>query len=272
MDTMNLFNILTVSVPEAVLNVFVGLLVVGGKRFLKPGKANIFKMLLAVVLMVTSSVTFRAIMPDINIALLVNIIAYIIIIKSVYSVQWWKALTITIFFVGLLITIEGAYMPYCVAFILKNLNNLWSDDITRFIYVLPERLIQIAVVVSLWNWDIILVNLKKYKEIRLISSMYIITLLTVEAIVSFTFVENLDIIALNTKIALSMVCVLFIVINALSFKMITLFTRTARDEGVKKQKRENYNTLAMINERLEKGQIEKAREMCRNSKIKEGVS
>ncbi len=225
MDRMSLFAVLTVSFPEAFLDIYVAFVLMGQRNKLYlDDKMNIRRLIITVVLMVAASVTTRAVMPNIMLIFGPIIILYAAIFKFVYRLKWSEAFLVSILIYGVLITIEAAYLSQYVKFINK-MSILWPDDITRLVMTIPERVIQIIIIVSFWKWDLAYLNLKSSKKALYTFILLVVLLLSTEFAFIFAFLYYFDNMSMILKIASSAACLVFAVINVLLFKVVTMLSK-----------------------------------------------
>ncbi len=140
MDKMTLFAILTVSVPEAFFNIFLGFVFIGRRGLLRLNdRLNLKRMLMSVALMVTVAVTGRAMLPNMVFVIISNLVLYTIILKFVYFkvIKWSEAIACTLIFMSFLATIEFTYLYQFVTFYSKSLINYHSNDMVRLVSSIP---------------------------------------------------------------------------------------------------------------------------------------
>ena len=221
MDKMSFFSILTVSVPEAILDIYVAFVLTGQRNKLYlDDKLNVIRLIISVCLITTVAVTTRAILYNILLIVLANIIIYTIIIKFVYRIKWPEAFSCVIIIFAVLITVEGLYIPIFVNFVSKSLSNLYAKDMLRFISTIPVRVIQVAIIVSFWKWDLVYLRVKGSKRFRNALFLLMFVLLFTEAIYSFLFVYNLHVINDLSKVIFSIGGVLLVIFNILLRKVV----------------------------------------------------
>ncbi len=293
MESMNLVSILAVSLPEAVLSLSIGLLAIGEKNKLKflatdernklkLQKFNLLSFALTVMIMILGTFVIRSIAPNITFVLLGHIIWYTIAIKFTYDTDytsnfkeillsnWYKAFVRSIFSLGFLVFAEMAFVSQISLFLEKSINELYSENVQRFLFSLPSRVLQLTAVISLWNWNVILINMKKFKEIRKITIATILLLLTIEASLLYFITSNFIHFDFNTKIVLSVIFTGLIGLNFCMFRLITVVTKVIKlDElkNFKKIQKENDKVIKIAYNYLERNDIQKAKDA-----IKEKIS
>lgn len=264
MDKMSLFSLLTVSTPEAIANVFIGFLLVGEKKRLISSKKNIGSLILTIFLMVSSSYVIRIISPNSGIVLLLHMVAYMVIFKLVYELSIIKSICISIFSLATLVTIELLYAQYCIIFLTRSLKNLYSNDIFRLVCTIPERVIQAGLIVSFWNWDVVLINMKKYRMIKWSASIGTVLLLGNEGYILFKFLSSVENMSILEIIGNTVSMIGFVIFNLIFFKIITRLTKTIRMETLSKN--EKCNIIKLIKKHLNSGETQKAIDVIENDK------
>lgn len=222
MDQMSLFSILTVSVPEAILNIYIGFVLIGHRtKLYLDDKLNIIRLISAVPLMVIVAVINRSLVSNLVLVLLINVVAYTLIIKLVYKLKWFESLLCVVIFVGILITIEFAYMYQFLVLMDMSIEDYLKSDIMRFIISLPQRAIQVAIIISFWNWDLVYLSIQSYKKVKSLVISFTLLLFLTEAAFYTLFMYSLEMLSTTYKIYYSICCFMFVVINFLFSKLLT---------------------------------------------------
>ncbi len=226
MDKMSLISILTVAVPEAILNIYIGFVFTGQRsKLYLDDKLNLIRMIATVSLMVVAAVVTRATASDLITVLLINILLYSLILFFVYRIKWYEAVISVMIFVGILITTEFAYMIQFFALLNISLEEYLASDLNRFLISVPQRAIQIFIIASFWNWDIVYLNLQAHKKIRNLVLVCALVLGFTEALFYTLFMYSLDVLTPPFKIYYSIACMMFVVINVLLSRMIIAFSK-----------------------------------------------
>lgn len=271
MDKMSLFSILTVSVPEAILSLYFGFLITGEKTHLYlTDRINVIRLFIAVSLMVFTSVLYRAFLPNLVVILFFNVITYIIIFKYVYQIKLYKSLITVVIALGFLMSVEMLCTPLLMYVTKWTLKEILTNDYYRLVFNIIERLIQIFVIISLWNWNRVLVQLKNYKEVRAAFAIFMLLLLLVEIVFFAAFVNIFPSLSAALKLLYSLGGFIFCIINFYFFKFISILTNAVLKQELEdnlEYKREIKSNYASIYYYLEKGDIESARKVCRNSLV-----
>lgn len=267
MDKMSLLSVVTVSIPEEILSIYLCFLITGEKLHLfLDDKINVIRLAIAVSLMVTSSVVLRALLPEMVLFFLANMLVIAVIFKFTYKMKWYKAAINSLILYGFLISIEMVYAPIFLTIAHINVEQLRSSDIWRIIYSIPVRGIQLFLIISLWNWNKVVFNIKEYKEVRGIFFIFMTVLLSTEILFLFLFLKHFS----NMESQVQWIYMggfsLFAVLNFSLFKLLSVFTNAIIRRDLAEyinSKREARNTVESIETLLEKGEIEKAKFLCR---------
>ncbi|MCX7746906.1 MAG: hypothetical protein N2645_08445 [Clostridia bacterium] len=228
MDKMSLFSILLVSVPEAICNIFVGFVLTGQRNKLYLNDfLNIIRFVAAVILMVLTAVVSRSLFSNLLLILLCNVVLYTITLKYVYNIKWLDAFLSVFLFCGLLITAEILYLPPYAKFLNKNISELISSDVIRFLTCIPERAIQIWVAISFWKWDLVYLylKLKGHKKILYTFFVLAIILLSTEVFFAYATMHNLDKMTNSFAILYAAGNSMFAVVNYLICKLIIMLAK-----------------------------------------------
>lgn len=226
MDKMSLFSIMTVSVPEAFLDIYVGFVLMGQRNKLYiDDKLNVLRLLAAVVLMVSVSVISRAVLPSVILTMFPCIAFYTIILKSLYRLKWSEALLTVVLIYGVLLTIEVAYISQFAQLISNKANVLWTDDMKRLCMSIPERVLQIIIIISFWKWDLAYLNIRNNKKILFTFILLVILLFLAEFAFMFAFAYFIEKMSMVLRIVCTVASLMFAIANFLLFKIITMLSR-----------------------------------------------
>ncbi|RCX08678.1 hypothetical protein DFR58_14121 [Anaerobacterium chartisolvens] len=248
MDTMNIIVLLLVSIPESIFNLFLGFLITGQKEYIFINSLRkLLKLITTAAIMSISSYVIRTFVPIGIMTIGLHFIAYTIIIKFCYRIKITKSLASVTFFTGFLMTVEILYIPPLAIFIQKNILKIYDDNILRIVCTIPERIIQFIAVIWLWNCGVVLVDLKKYKDIRKMATIILLILYAIEMFSLFTFIKQIDIMDLTTKVTYMLICIGFVALNILMFKFISKFTATVIEEETRDFKKHKEAVDLAIN-------------------------
>lgn len=217
---MNGYILLFVSLPEAILNIIIFLLFAGKKESLKINKPNAIRFVITLGLMLASSAFIRPKAPNVAVNMCVHLIAYVAIIVIVYKINIQYAFLS----VGLAMltysTVENAYTPYVIVYLLKGMENFPKEYLMFPIYSLPIRISQLIVIWFLWKHEILLVT-KMDKRFHTNFIFTTLILILVEYFFVFIFYTYYEIMPLHHQIVFSIaLCVMAIAFNLLIFKLV----------------------------------------------------
>lgn len=221
MDKLGIVSVLLVSFPEAICNLYLGFVLTGHRGKLYLDKFNILRAVIAVSLMVLTSVASRGVLDNLFYIIIVNMVSYILIIKLVYRLKLLHCCLCVFLFYGILFTIEAIYLFPIAAFINSSPGiYCFSNDAVRFILSLPERAIQVFIIVSFWEWDLVYLYMRKFEMQKNTFLFFVITLLLIEATFFHVFIHSLGSLDLWSKIAFSVICFMFGVANVLLSRFV----------------------------------------------------
>lgn len=152
MDKMSLLSILLVSVPEEFLIVLMLCLLVGRRDIINfRQKSNIYRVIIATVLTVAWADFIRAHIENVLFIFTSNMVVATIVYVLVLRIKWYKASlgVLVIFVIHLVIESIAAIGMLAISGV--TLEQMYSNDIMRIIFTLPIRLMQVAIVVLLYN-------------------------------------------------------------------------------------------------------------------------
>lgn len=267
MDKMSLLSVVTVSIPEEILSIYLCFLITGEKFHLfLDDKINVIRLAIAVSLMVTSSVVLRALLPEMVLFFLVNMLVIAVIFKFTYKMKWYKAALNSLILYGFLMSIEIVYAPVFLTIAGITMEQLQSSDSWRILCSIPIRGIQIFLIISLWNWNKVVFNIKEYKEVRVTFFLFMTLLLSIELLFVLIFLNNFSGMASHVRWVYMGGFSLFSVLNFSLFKLLSVFTNAVVRRDLAEyinSKREARYTVESIEALLEKGEVEKAKYLCR---------
>ncbi len=237
MDKMNLFNILTVSAPEFILDLLLAFLLFGEKQKLLGNKTAIIKYIASVILMCIPSLLVRGFIPFGVQTVFIQMLMYILIIKLMFYTKydsfreivkcgWGKPIYGTIFFIAVIMFADIIYAVPLMGYLNKSFRDIFSDDIFRLLGSLPERIIQIYVAIFLWSFKAVRLDIKKYAPIQKLCYTILVFLCIFEGIFTFTFIKFFAIMEIYLRIVLFVGCLLLAAFNILIFKFISRYTET----------------------------------------------
>lgn len=229
MDKMSLFSVMTVSVPEAFLNIIIGMLIVGKKEYLSLNKANIIKLLLSIFCFVGSSWAFRSVFQIGALTVLPQIAIYITTLSLIYRMHVLRSFLCVLSMVAVLISIELTFVPMFFAYMQKTVREIYNSDILRLLGSLPERFVQIGMVASLWNISEY-VNFRKYKKFSTLLSIFLACLFCVEFIYLYDFTNNVIHMSKISFILHFVGSLMFAFLNFSIYKIMTTLIKSVKSD------------------------------------------
>lgn len=229
MDKMSLFSILTVSVPEAIFNIYMAFVLTGQRnRLYLDDRLNILRLITAVPLMVTAAVITRAVVPNMILILLINIFSYTVILKYTYKQKWSDGILCSVIIMGFLVSFESLFVLIYVLATEKNLEYIYINDISRLTITIVERVVQIFIIVSFWKWDLVYLNLRRDKKVLYIFIFTAAILLSTEAICTLVFIYSFPKMSLLFKVMCIIGETLFITFNFLLCKIVIMLAKNLK--------------------------------------------
>jgi hypothetical protein len=225
MEKFNIINIILLSIPEAILNIYIALLFVMENRFLpfKCDKATRKINVLKIIAFTLSYSLFGAILDhfshNMQFNSLAKILSMFILIRLIYKITWIKSFTGMIVSLGFLIGFEAFYGPACVNIFYLDINDFFNgDQKTRILLSLAVRVAQLWAIVSLWNWKLVNDELGKYKlKTKALFITIALILIAIEFEFSQLYALNFNSLSINYKIIGGIVCVCCGLLNYLIF-------------------------------------------------------
>jgi len=187
MDKMSIWTILFVSFPEELLIVLTTLVLIGYKDFLNFKKSeNIFRLLFSVILMVIFACTGRMLLPSISLNSLVSFIAFTLILTITYRIRLLSSFfsILTAFIV--IIVGESTLLVAIMKLFNISLQVFLTNDAIRILVTLPERLLQIMIILIIsriknTNFNKISLSIDEWIQISLFSMVIIGSMISIEA-------------------------------------------------------------------------------------------
>lgn len=175
---MNLYILFLISLPEAVLNLYIILQLVGQKSLLNfRDKGNIFRYIAALALMLVSSLVIRPIVPNAIVNIIVHSIAYMGIIFAIYRTGVLKSIFCVSLVLMLNSAIENIYFPFIVVYASGGYDNFIQNYKWFVVYSIPYRLAQVGIILLLHKYEIVFdmmkINKRFYK--LFVAFMYLLT-------------------------------------------------------------------------------------------------
>lgn len=214
MKGFSILNVFILSAPQFFL-CFMFSLIILGKGSEVPFKCDSNKFVRCLIKISISSllVSFAGavvgfFIPNMNVTSIVDMVIYCILLKYIYKSSWKESILGVAAFSIILISFESLYVPFCIRYFYNgseaNLFN--SPELKRFLCFLPERLVQIIIIVSFWNFNFAIQKFKQYK-IEMYGFIAIIFMLFfIEVNLTKTYITYFTIFSTDTKIILGLCC------------------------------------------------------------------
>lgn len=211
------YRFILINLPEMILCIMFGMLATGKGRFL-PGKDTDIKKSIFKLFVTSSMVAFfnASLSQFLDIKLIIMLLtafAGVSAIKFVYGLNWNQAFLGVLAYDALIATIEDNYMPFAVKLFYGNMQNFIALPATKVFYcTIIIRLIQILGIVSIWNWNVILDSIRRYKVKVLPVVVLGFLLLFLEFYFSQLYIYNFDNLNLTYKVvgAISLIACSFL--------------------------------------------------------------
>ncbi len=246
MDTMSIQVMLVGAVPECILSIMIGLLLVGEKNNLfKPVKLILTVLLMTVLIYFTRKYFLG------GISFMLNFIGCIFIIYFVYRIKLIKSILCVSFFTFVIFMCEMLYAAPVLKILGCSSEDLYRNALFRFQFSLPTRFIQIIIIVIIWNLNIVLFDIQKYRKLRNLFILILTSMFFVEAIFTFTYLRNINKMPMLDIVLYSISCVIFITINILLVKFILSYSEVLKSKHEKELKELN-NSIYVYKYKLNK--------------------
>ena len=223
---MDLKILIFLSFPEAIFNLMIMLLVAEEKGRLKFSKSNVIRYFLALILMLAASYFLRPLATNFAVNALYHCFAYTLILMFIYRINFFKGLYSTAIFYLLYATIELSYTPYIFTYITKGTENFFSNIPYAFVLCLPLRVMQFAVVVFLWKYNIVFTMTKIDKKFQIKFSICAIVLVSAELYFAYILSNYFDTYTLLHKISYSII--LFIMVIGFNSLLLSFLYSAAK--------------------------------------------
>lgn len=217
---MNLYILLTVSLPEAFFNLIIILLFAGEKDRLKINKSNIIRFSISLTGMLVASCIIRPLVPNVVVNTALHTLSYILILTIMYKMNLFNTLFSIIFALLIFSTVENLYLPFIIAYVAKGMESFARNYYLYPAYAIPSRIVQLIIIYFLWKHEILLVTRIDRQFHRIfVTSMTI--LLFVEYFLGYIFSSCFGNITFIQQITFSIALISAVIIfNLLVFKFI----------------------------------------------------
>lgn len=235
---MTIFTLLAVSLPEAFLNLVIVILIAGMRDCLKLGKRNTIRFLIALMFMVLSSAVIRPlisnIVPNIVLSFLIHTLIYAVVIAIIYQMDFRKAFLSVLLMGFTFVTLEDAYVPFIIVYISKGIENMYKSGLHVLLYTLPERIVQVCLIVFLWRNQFALEVTKISRKFYNFFSIFVFVLCICELYSSFIFTQYFDKMTLEHQIIYSATLLAIIVVfYLLVYRFIYITVKGLITQGYK---------------------------------------
>lgn len=221
MGQVSLFMLLCLSLPEAVLYLPLMLLFAGEKEHLNfRQKGNIFRFVVAVVLMLLTTIFVRPHIISVPLSAFAHYLAYIIILRIIYNISLHRAFFSITLIASFCILFENLLIPFVIIFFAGNQENFMQNNMAMLISSIPIRLFQIVTILFMWKYYVIFVSTKLNKRIYLLLSFILSAIFIAELLLSYLLVSYLGIMSGVHKIFYVLSLLLMVFFNFLIFKLI----------------------------------------------------
>lgn len=259
---MNFYILVLVSLPEAFLNIVIILLFAGKKEKLNLNKPNLIRFTMTLVLMLLASSIIRPIAPSVMINMFLHTIVYVIIFVLIYRLKLPYAILSISFMFLIYSTLENLYLPFIITYAFNGIDNFFNQYYLLPLFSIPNRVGQIAVILFLWKYEILLVTRinKRFHKFFIISSLSIIF---IEFFLGYLFCSYFNKINLIHQISLSVSLISFVFLfNFLIFKFFYVVISDMLVNGYKKYNEFEENVLFALTE---------IQTMLKHSKVDEAI-
>lgn len=217
---MNSYILLLVSLPEAILNIVIILLFAGKREKLKLNKHNLISFIISIVAILLVSNFLRPLAPNVMVNVLIHFLSYVAVSIIIYKIKLTYTILSVSFMYLIYSTIENSYLPFIITYVCNGIENFYNKYYVLPLYTIPYRIGQIAVILFLWKYEILLITKINRKFHRLFIISASITIF-VEYCLGYIFWNYFNNMSLFHQILLSVSLVSMVVIfNLLIFKLL----------------------------------------------------
>lgn len=217
---MNMYILFLISLPEAVLNAAIILLISGQKHRLKPIRKNVIKFAITIAAMLSASLIIRPIAQNVIQNVLMHTACYVLIFALVYRLNLGKAALSTFLTILFTSTISNCYYPFIIAYISHGMENFSRDYQLFIVYSLPTRVLQILIIYLLMKHEIFSITRisNRFHKMFLVLSA---ALIMVEYVYAYMFYTYFSTYQNGQRIINGIMLILLVtVVNFIVFKTI----------------------------------------------------
>lgn len=160
MDRMSIFSIFIVSFPEELLIGLIGILAIGKFNFFKSTSNIIRLFIFAIVAAISSYFLRRSLTADSTEVLLLTILIFSLLFIFIMQFKFYESIIAVLFAYILFIIIEAVCYLSISSIIPITAKEIYSSDFKRFLITLPERVIQIMLVILSFRYKLKIIDLE----------------------------------------------------------------------------------------------------------------
>lgn len=246
---MNVFILFFVSLPEAFLNLILILLVSERKSRLEISRPNVVRFSATLALMLAASWFLRPLAPSPAFNMLFHIAAYLLIITLVYKINLGTVFLSVIMVMLFILTIENTFIPFIIAYKIKDLSAFFGNNATILVCSLPDRILQCLAVFLLWKYNEVFLITRINKKIRAVFIACNLIFIFAQAYFSSIYAAYFGSLSLAHQISYALVLViLLIAFDLLVFTLVYLTVKGVMLHGYSRYRELEDNAKYAFNE------------------------
>ncbi|MDP4094116.1 MAG: hypothetical protein Q8920_12225 [Bacillota bacterium] len=265
-------SILIISLPEAFLNLIIVMLIAGSRELLRFNKGNAIRFFFSLGFMVLSSAVIRPLISEIVqnmiLSFLIHTFIYAIVIAIIYRMNFRKSFLSVLLMGFTFMTLENVYIPFLVVYVFKGQENFYAHFINVFLASLPERLVQMGLIIFLWKYQFAFAVTRINKKFYNFFTVFIFVLSICEAYFSFIFTMYFPELSLENQILFSITLISSVVVfYLLVYRFIYITIKGLITQGYKQYKELEDNAekaITTVHTLLENNDFESAKNFVRN--------
>lgn len=145
MDQISILSLVLVSFPEAVLLSLFGILLVGKHKFLYV-KSNYIRIIIYAIIIPVSTYFTRRVVSNVVEIILISIFISALLYIFILRFKFYESILAAIIGFFAFLTIQTVTTIAVMALSGLSINAAYLNDLTRFLVVLPERIVEVAFV------------------------------------------------------------------------------------------------------------------------------
>jgi hypothetical protein len=209
MDQISIPSILFVSFPEELVIAILGVIFIGKFSYFKQ-KSNYIRIFLFTALFASSMFFLRRAVSDVVENLLISVLISCILFIFVMRLKFYESILATLFSFITSIILQVASIATILAITGNSLDYMLKSDVNRFLVSLPERIIEVVLIVIAYKYRIKFIDLEctpiKRKEYYIQLFVYIFsigTLISVSILIGkILFFDNGNIVSQSDELLL----------------------------------------------------------------------